>query len=77
MLRNPLSGLSLACAWLNAGFGLLLTATQFYNGVRDFLGYKNLLLRSREGMHISMSNVRATAIADASPGTEDEKLLCS
>ncbi|GAT28035.1 hypothetical protein RIB2604_02501100 [Aspergillus luchuensis] len=32
MLRNPLSGLSLACAWLNAGFGLLLTATQFYNG---------------------------------------------
>ncbi|BCS16433.1 hypothetical protein ALUC_80640A [Aspergillus luchuensis] len=57
MLRNPLSGLSLACAWLNAGFGLLLTATQFYNGVRDFLGYKNLLLRSREGMHISMSNL--------------------
>ncbi|PYH75137.1 uncharacterized protein BO88DRAFT_328807, partial [Aspergillus vadensis CBS 113365] len=32
MLRNPLSGLSLACAWLNAGFRLLLTATPFYNG---------------------------------------------
>lgn len=77
VLRNPLSGLSLACAWLNAGFRLLLTATPFHNGVRDFIEYQNLLLRSRSGVHISMSNARATAIADASPGFEDEKLLCS
>ncbi|OJI83166.1 hypothetical protein ASPTUDRAFT_31185 [Aspergillus tubingensis CBS 134.48] len=77
MLRNPLSGLSLACAWLNAGFRLLLTAAPFYNGIRDFFGYKNLLLRSRTGVYISMSNARATAIADASPGSEDEKLLCN
>lgn len=34
-------GLSLACAWLRAGFRLLLTAMLFYNNMRDFLEYKN------------------------------------
>lgn len=77
MLRNPLSGLSLACTWLHAGFRLLLTATPFYNDVKDFLGYKNLLLRPNSQANTTMGSARVHQITDAVAGSDDEKILCS
>ncbi|PWY66464.1 putative DNA repair helicase rad5,16, partial [Aspergillus heteromorphus CBS 117.55] len=77
MLRNRESGISFACTWLRAGFRILLTATPFYNDVRDFLGYIGLLLRSNPAAKATFTSSRVRQIVEAPPGTEDERLLCS
>ena len=63
--------------WLRAGFRVLLTATPFYNDVRDFLRYIGLLLPSNPDVKATFTSSRVRQIVEAPPGTEDERLLCS
>ncbi|TPR10717.1 KR domain family protein [Aspergillus niger] len=62
--------------WLRAGFRVLLTATPFYNDVRDFLGYIGLLLPSNPDVKATFTSSRVRQIVEAPPGTEVERLLC-
>ncbi|PYH90759.1 hypothetical protein BO71DRAFT_461603 [Aspergillus ellipticus CBS 707.79] len=74
-LRNNFSGQTLAYTWLEARFNLLLSATPFFNSIRDFSSYTKLLLPAcgRDTAH--GNNI--PALLTAKPGSSEEQYLCS
>ncbi|GKZ65773.1 hypothetical protein AnigIFM50267_010129 [Aspergillus niger] len=60
-----------------AHFILLLTATPFFNDIRDFMGYYKLFLPSNPEVTQRMSGPRIARVLDAVPQSTEQSILCS
>ncbi|PYI32049.1 hypothetical protein BP00DRAFT_342443, partial [Aspergillus indologenus CBS 114.80] len=77
VLREPGSDFSLVSQWLQASFNLLLTATPFFCGIRDFESYALILLRSCPSVANAYDPTRMTGIVHSVVGSDDAEILCS
>ncbi|PYH53090.1 uncharacterized protein BO96DRAFT_345905 [Aspergillus niger CBS 101883] len=68
---------SLTGSWLKAHFILLLTATPFFNDIRDFMGYDKLLLPSNPEVTQRMSGPRIAQLLNTVPQSTEQSILCS